>query len=140
MDGSRPEIHDACRGQGSFAAAVRGIRTLQRHGVPVTVRVTIHRHNVHDLEATARFLLEELGLPSFGTNAAGYLGACRRNAGQVLLDVAAAAAGHGDPVAPGGALPRAHHRQRRAAGGGAHVARDGGGARGGGPPCGMVAV
>ncbi len=85
VDGSGPETHDACRGRGSFAGAIRGIRTLQRHGIPVAVRVTIHRHNVHDLENTARFLLEDLGLASFGTNSAGYLGSCRLNVDDVLL-------------------------------------------------------
>ena len=88
LDGSRPETHDACRGKGSFEAAVRGIRTLQRHGVNVAVRVTIHRHNVHDLEATARLLLEELSLPGFGTNSAGYLGSCQLHADQVQLSLA----------------------------------------------------
>jgi Fe-coproporphyrin III synthase len=85
VDGSSPETHDACRGKGSFDKAIRGIRTLQRHGVHVTVRVTIHHHNVHDLENTARMLLDDLGLPGFTTNAAGYLGSCRGNAGGVLL-------------------------------------------------------
>jgi len=88
VDGSRPETHDVYRGAGSFERALRGIRTLQRHGVPVAVRMTIHSHNVDDLEATARLLLEELGLPAFSTNAAGYLGACRGHAGEVLLTAA----------------------------------------------------
>jgi Fe-coproporphyrin III synthase len=65
VDGSRPETHDACRGEGSFERSVGGIRTLQRQGVPVAVRMTIHRHNVDDLEATAHLLLDELGLPGF---------------------------------------------------------------------------
>ena len=85
IDGSCPETHDACRGPGAFEAAVRGLRTLQRHGIGVAVRVTIHRYNVHDLEATARFLLEELELPSFGVNSAGYMGSCRVHSDQVLL-------------------------------------------------------
>jgi len=88
LDGSRPDTHDACRGKGSFERAVAGIRTLQRHGVNATVRVTIHRHNVHDLEAIARLLLDELGLPGFGTNAAGYLGSCRLHADDVQLSLA----------------------------------------------------
>jgi SynChlorMet cassette radical SAM/SPASM protein ScmE len=87
IDGSGPETHDACRGAGSWEGAVRGIRTLQRHSVPVTSRVTIHRHNVDDLEGIARLLLEDLGLEGFGTNSAGYLGACRGNSGDVLLTV-----------------------------------------------------
>ncbi|MGC9334270.1 MAG: SynChlorMet cassette radical SAM/SPASM protein ScmE [Anaerolineae bacterium] len=85
IDGARPETHDACRGEGAFEAAVRGLRTLQRHGIRAAVRVTIHQHNVHDLEATARFLLEDLGLSSFGTNAVGYLGSCRVHADEVML-------------------------------------------------------
>ena len=88
IDGSRPETHDACRGEGSFAAAVRGLDLLRRHGVNVTARVTVHRHNVDDLEATARLLLEELGLASFGSNSAGYLGSCRLNADVVQLTTA----------------------------------------------------
>ncbi len=86
VDGSSPEKHDACRGKGSWEGAVRGIRTLQKHSVPVTARVTIHRHNVDDLDGIARLLLEDLGLDSIGTNAAGYLGACRGNSGDVLLN------------------------------------------------------
>lgn len=87
VDGSHPETHDAARGRGSFEGAVRGIRTLQRHGVPVAARVTIHQYNVHDLEATTRFLLEDLGLPSFGTNSAGYLGNCRQSVDELLLTI-----------------------------------------------------
>ena len=85
VDGSCAEVHDICRGTGSFESAVRGIGVLQRHHVPVTVRVTIHRYNVNDLHETAVFLLEELGLPAFSTNAAGYLGSCRTNAAWLML-------------------------------------------------------
>jgi SynChlorMet cassette radical SAM/SPASM protein ScmE len=88
LDGSRPETHDACRGRGTFELALRGLKTLQRHGINVASRVTIHRHNVNDLENVARLLLDELGLPSFGTNSAGYMGSCRLNADSVLLSTA----------------------------------------------------
>ncbi|TFH41774.1 MAG: SynChlorMet cassette radical SAM/SPASM protein ScmE, partial [Lysobacterales bacterium] len=87
VDGSHPETHDAARGRGSFEGAIQGIRTLQRHNVPVAARITIHQYNVHDLEATARLLLDELGLASFGTNAAGYLGTCRQAVDEILLTV-----------------------------------------------------
>jgi len=86
VDGSRAEVHDSCRGKGSFDGAIRGIRTLQRHRITVAVRVTIHRKNVHNLEDIAHFLLDELGLPDFGTNSAGYMGSCCRNADDVLLN------------------------------------------------------
>ncbi len=87
VDGSCAKIHDSCRGKGSFARAIRGIRTLQRHRINVAVRVTIHRNNVTDLENIAHFLLEELNIPSFGTNSAGYLGTCRLNAEDVMLNI-----------------------------------------------------
>ena len=87
VDGSCATTHDSCRGKGSFDGAIRGIRTLQRHRVHVAVRVTIHRNNVHDLENIAHLLLEELELPGFSTNSAGYLGTCRLNAADVLLNI-----------------------------------------------------
>jgi len=87
IDGSIPTTHDACRGDGNFVRAIEGIRSLQKHNVPVTVRVTIHRNNVRDLESVAKLLLEEIGLPGFSTNAASYMGLCRQNAEQVQLTV-----------------------------------------------------
>lgn len=86
IDGEAPESHDAARGKGSFHRAVAGLKTLQRHDIPANVRVTIHKHNVHHLEEIARLLLEEYGLPSFGTNAAGYMGLCQQNAGDIQLN------------------------------------------------------
>src|SRR5450830_822012 len=53
VDGSCAKTHDSCRGKGSFDRAIGGIRTLQRHRVNVAVRVTIHHHNVDDLENIA---------------------------------------------------------------------------------------
>ncbi|MEN6389379.1 MAG: SynChlorMet cassette radical SAM/SPASM protein ScmE [Syntrophomonas sp.] len=87
IDGSKAEIHDSCRGEGNFDKAVRGVDILKQHGIPVQVRLTIHKHNVRDLEEAARFLLEDIGLPGFSTNSAGYLGLCRQNSGFVQLDV-----------------------------------------------------
>ncbi|MBN2199963.1 MAG: SynChlorMet cassette radical SAM/SPASM protein ScmE [Candidatus Aminicenantes bacterium] len=88
LDGSEPETHDSCRGKGTFEKAVAGLRLLQKHKVNVAVRVTIHRYNVRDLEATARFLLEDLGLSGFGTNSAGHMGLCQKNMEQVELTTA----------------------------------------------------
>jgi len=86
IDGSVPMTHDACRGEGNFIRAMRCIKSLQKYNVPVPVRVTIHKHNVRDLENVAELLLEEIGLPSFSTNAASYMGLCRQNAEQVQLN------------------------------------------------------
>lgn len=87
IDGSIPITHDSFRGKGNFVKAIAGIRTLQKHNISVPVRVTIHRKNVRDLEGVARLLLEEIGLPGFSTNSAGYMGLCRQNAEQVQLTV-----------------------------------------------------
>jgi len=85
IDGSTPITHDAFRGEGNFARAMAGLAALKRHGVSASVRVTIHRKNVHDLEEIARLLIGEVGLSGFSTNSAGYLGLCRSNAEQVEL-------------------------------------------------------
>lgn len=87
IDGSKPKTHDACRGKGSFDRAIKGIRCLQKYRVPVQVRVTIHRYNVSDLEGIAGLLMDEIGLPGFSTNAASYMGLCKRNVEQVGLSV-----------------------------------------------------
>ncbi len=85
VDGSNAEVHEACRGRGSFEGALRGIRLLQKHRISVTARMTIHQANVHDIENTVHMLLDDLGLRSMSTNAAGYLGVCRQNAEAVML-------------------------------------------------------
>ena len=87
IDGATPVDHDAFRGRGNFRRAIEGIAILRRHGLPVDVRVTIHRRNVRDLEGEARLLLDEIGLPGFSTNAASYMGLCRQNAELVQLTV-----------------------------------------------------
>ena len=53
----------------------------------MTVRVTIHHESVNDLDEVAQLLLEDLGLPSFSTNAASHLGLCRQHANDVQLTV-----------------------------------------------------
>jgi len=85
IDGSVETTHDAFRGKGNFLKAVSGLKILMKHGLPSTVRVTIHRKNVRELEEISAFLLEEIGLPGFSTNSASHLGLCRQNAEQVQL-------------------------------------------------------
>ena len=86
IDGSRAEIHDASRGQGSFEKAIRGLRLLREAGLPATARVTVNRHNVGDLERTFRLLLDEIGLARVGTNDAMPMGTgCARREDIVLL-------------------------------------------------------
>lgn len=87
IDGSRPQAHEACRGDGTFERAVAAVGILRAHGINVSVRVTLHRHNVYDLEETARLLLEDLELPVFSTNAASYLGLCRQSSDRIALTV-----------------------------------------------------
>ena len=87
LDGGTAASHDACRGDGNFDRAVRGIRHLQAHRVPVSLQVTLHRLNVEELEQTAVYLLEHLGLPSFHLNSAYDMGLCSRNRDSVCLSL-----------------------------------------------------
>jgi len=88
IDGPSASSHDAFRGEGSFDRAVRGITCLQKNEVPVSVRLTIHRHNINQLPEIARFLLQDLQLPEFSTNAASYMGLCRENTHDVQITTA----------------------------------------------------
>jgi SynChlorMet cassette radical SAM/SPASM protein ScmE len=87
IDGSIPMTHDVFRGKGNFVKAVNGLKSLQKYKISVTVRVTIHKQNVDDLESVTKLLLEDIGLPSFSTNSASYMGLCRQNAEQVQLTI-----------------------------------------------------
>ena len=85
IDGSEAAVHDASRGQGTFVKAVQAVKYLQKYNISTTVRVTINRYNVRNLEEVSKMLLEDLGLPGFSTNSAGYMGLCRQNTDQISL-------------------------------------------------------
>lgn len=85
IDGSTPLTHDFCRGEGTFRMAMDGMKHLVDNGINTTVRVTIHKGNVRDLENIATFLLDEIGLRNFSTNSACYMGLCRKNSEMVQL-------------------------------------------------------
>jgi len=81
IDGSCPEVHDAIRGKGSFQKSIEGLRLLIKNNFPVTVRVTVNRANIYDLENIAKLLLVTMKLPGFTVNDALPIGAaCRTNA------------------------------------------------------------
>lgn len=86
IDGSTAAVHDASRPPASFDRALRGLRLLKAAGFPVTVRVTINRHNVRDLPAIGRLLLDDIGLRSFGTNSADRFGSARCYGQDVVLN------------------------------------------------------
>jgi SynChlorMet cassette radical SAM/SPASM protein ScmE len=86
LDGSESSVHDQCRGQGAFAGAIQGIEILKKYRVPVNVRVTLQKHNLHDLENTAGLILKDLNLKFFSVNSVGYLGMCRQNQSQLELN------------------------------------------------------
>jgi SynChlorMet cassette radical SAM/SPASM protein ScmE len=85
LDGFSPISHDICCGKGSFDAAIEGIQILQKYGIPVTIRVTIHRYNVFDLDEIAQFILKELGVKSFSINSASFLGLCTSDNADICL-------------------------------------------------------
>ncbi len=86
IDGSCAEVHDKSRPPRSFDRAVKGLRLLKERGFPVVVRVTINHYNVNDLENIARFLLEDIGMSSFSTNEADYMGSARCHGQGVVLN------------------------------------------------------
>lgn len=85
IDGSTPLTHDFCRGEGTFKQAMDGMKHLVDNGINTTVRVTIHKGNVMDLENIAKLLLDEIGLRNFSTNSACFMGLCRKNTEMVQL-------------------------------------------------------
>lgn len=85
IDGSCAEVHDHSRPPASFERALRGLKQLKAAGFPVTVRVTVNRHNLEDLPNVARLLLEEVGLRSFSTNEAEQMGTARCNGQDITL-------------------------------------------------------
>ena len=84
IDGSCAEIHNLSR-PASFDRALRGLRLLKEARFPVTVRVTINRHNVDDLENIAHLLLEDVGLPGFSTNEAFPMGSGKCSGESIIL-------------------------------------------------------
>ena len=85
IDGASAEIHDKSRGKGSFNRAIKSLRMLKQMGFPVASRMTINRHNANDIENVAALLLDEIGLPSFGTNDAMPMGAGCNNQKSIVL-------------------------------------------------------
>ena len=84
IDGSTADIHNLSRPK-SFERALRGLRLLKNAGFPMTVRVTLNRHNVDDLENIARLLLEDVGLSGFSTNEAFPMGMGKCSGENILL-------------------------------------------------------
>ncbi len=87
IDGSRAEIHDKSRPPKSFDKALKALRLLKENNFPVTVRVTINRHNVDDLKNIAALLIDDVGLSSFSTNEADYQGSARCQGQDIILTV-----------------------------------------------------
>ncbi len=84
VDGSEARVHNRSR-PGSFVPTMRALRLLKEAAFPVSVRVTITRHNLDDLDGIARLLLDDVGLPSFSTNEAFPMGQGCSNQGEVTL-------------------------------------------------------
>ncbi len=85
IDGSKAEIHNKSRPD-SFDQAVRALKLLLKNKFPVTVRATISKHNMDDVEDMAAFLLEEIGLPSMTNNEASPIGTGCTYKDEVALD------------------------------------------------------
>ena len=85
VDGYNSQINDKSRGCGSFEKTDKALRLLVSEGFPVTVRTTLNKYNVFQIKDIAKYLLEEVGLPKFSTNAAVQLGAGADNSTEIGL-------------------------------------------------------
>lgn len=73
LDGFEAE-HDAIRGAGAFARAVRGIRRLVKAGLTVFTTTMVHDGNRESVEALGRWCREELGVHGLRTSVIAPLG------------------------------------------------------------------
>ena len=85
IDGSCADVHNRSRPD-SFEGAVNGLRLLVNNGFPATSRVTLSKHNIHDIENIAKLLLDEIGLQSISTNEASPIGTGCTYREEVALD------------------------------------------------------
>lgn len=86
LDGSNAQIHDSFRGQGTFDKVIKGINILKKHKLPVTIRVTLHKKNLTDLNNLTRMLVMELGMPGYSINSVYYSGLCSKNFNDIALN------------------------------------------------------
>lgn len=63
LDGTSPEVNDHIRGQGVFAKASEGLKTLSRLGFDTSLTAVVTRSNLNDLEKLP-FLARNLGAKS----------------------------------------------------------------------------
>lgn len=64
LEGSKPEINDAIRGEGSYQETLNAIRKMKRHGLTVSVMTTISRFTYKDIPALIEVLNDE-GVDTF---------------------------------------------------------------------------
>ena len=64
LEGSKPEINDAIRGDGSYMETLSSIRKMKRHGLTVSVMTTISHVNYRDIPALIEVLNGE-GVDTF---------------------------------------------------------------------------
>ena len=56
IEGASATTHDAIRGAGSFVETRSAVRRLKRHGLTVSVMMTVSRHNAHEVDAVLDLL------------------------------------------------------------------------------------
>lgn len=64
LEGSKREINDAIRGEGSYDETLRTIRLMKKHGLTVSVMTTVSRVNYGDIPAMVE-LLDAEGVDTF---------------------------------------------------------------------------
>lgn len=77
LDGWR-RGHETLRGAGSFDGVMRGIRSAQDAGIPISIATMIHRGNLDEFEQLRRFT-EEIGALEWGVDILCMAGTLERN-------------------------------------------------------------
>jgi len=65
-------IHDMARadtcGKGSFGRALNGVSVLKEGGIDVGISCAVAMHNINQLESSAEFFMDDVGISVFGFN------------------------------------------------------------------------
>ena len=64
LEGSKPEINDTIRGNGSYEETLSAIRTMKKHGLTVSVMTTVSRVNYRNIPHLVELLNNE-GVDTF---------------------------------------------------------------------------
>jgi len=87
LDGSKSEIHDVFRGNGSFKRTMEGIEILKNANINIEIATLLNRYNVKDIENIVQLVLEGYNIPRIGIVAAQPIGLGYINKEMVKINI-----------------------------------------------------